>query len=97
MRMKPRKDVAVSPGYLLTALGHPTLGRPLVKALAYGSSIPEIEVSDMLDFSVVRLSREVEAAIGRAAQAAAEARGEADNIERDMSARATEILSARLQ
>ena len=43
MRIKPCKDADVEPGYLVTALSHPVFGRPLVKSLAYGSSIPEID------------------------------------------------------
>ena len=34
-------------GYLHVAMSHPALGRPRVKALPYGSSIPEIEVADV--------------------------------------------------
>lgn len=92
MRFRPRADAEIAAGYLVTALSHPELGRPLVKALAYGSSIPEIEVADMQRFEVVRLGADVEAAIASAAEASAKARGEADLIEQDMADRAGKIV-----
>ncbi|MEW6755452.1 MAG: hypothetical protein AB1505_31415, partial [Candidatus Latescibacterota bacterium] len=64
------------------AMTHPTLGRPLVKALAYGSSIPELDVADVAAFEVVRLSLAVESAVADLAEASASARAEADALER---------------
>ena len=55
MRIKPGAGAKMLPGYLMTALSHPIFGRPLVKSLAYGSSIPEIEVADVQSHPVVRL------------------------------------------
>jgi len=42
-------------GYIVTALTHPLLGRPLVKALAFGSSVPEIDGDDLAEVQIVRL------------------------------------------
>ena len=39
-------------GDRVMALSHPVFGRPLVKSIAYGSSIPEIEVADIEAFEV---------------------------------------------
>ena len=84
MRIKPKKDASIKPGYLLTALSHPIFGRPLVKSIAYGSSIPEIEVADMEAFQVVRLKASEESAIAELAEASAKARATADVLEREM-------------
>ena len=78
IRMKPKQGATITPGYLLTALSHPMFGRPLVKALAYGSSIPHIDPGDLLNFPVVRLSKEDEERISELAESAAKARSAAD-------------------
>lgn len=92
MRIKPQLAPEVPPGYLVTALSHPTLGRPLVKALAYGSSIPEIEVADLAAWEIVRLSRPNESAIADLADASANARAEADILERAIAADASAVI-----
>jgi hypothetical protein len=92
MRIKPNDNPKMKPGYLLTALTHPLLGRPLVKALAYGSSIPEIDVSDMEKLEVVRLSPAQELAIADLAEASAKARADADLLERAMARDAEKII-----
>ena len=68
-------------GYLATTLTHPTLGRPRVKALPYGSSIPHIEVADVQTFMIPRLSEAEEGRIAEAAENAARLRSEADEME----------------
>ena len=68
-------------GYLLVAMTHPTLGRPRVKALPYGSSIPEIEVEDVRCFSIPRLDERAEADIADRAEKAARLRDRADELE----------------
>lgn len=68
-------------GYLLVAMTHPTLGRPRVKALPYGSSIPEIEVEDVRSFSIPRLNERAEADIADRAEEAAHLRDRADELE----------------
>jgi hypothetical protein len=94
MRLRAREDASVQRGYLATALSHPTLGRPLVKSLAYGSSIPELDVSDIERFEVVRLSEDEEHQIAELAEAAATARSNADVLEREMAKEASAILAA---
>lgn len=84
MRIAPQQDCKVRIGYLLTVLSHPVFGRPLVKALAYGSSIPEIDPMDFMSFPVVRLHQTIEAAIADHAEASAKARAEADGLERKL-------------
>lgn len=92
MRIKPKPDAGIEPGYLLAALSHPTFGRPLVKSLAYGSSIPEIEVADVETFEIVRLKISEESAIARLTEASAQARSEADLLERQIASQATSII-----
>jgi hypothetical protein len=94
MRIKPSNKPAIAPGYLATAIGHPTLGRPLVKSLAYGSSIPEIDVLDMAAHEIVRLTPDDEDSIAALATEAADAKSEADMLERKMSAEASDIIEA---
>lgn len=81
MRIMPGPLAAFRPGYLVTAMSHPRLGRPLIKAIVYGSSIPHVDVADVLAFPVVRLDESVESAIADLAERAATARAEADIIE----------------
>lgn len=92
MRIAPRKGCSTSAAYLSVALSHPVLGRPLVKALAYGSSIPEIDPADFSEFPVVRLEREQEAAIAELAAAGAQARAEADALEWQLAEDAGRII-----
>jgi len=93
MRIKPTKQAAIAPGYLVTGLSHPRLGRPLIKALAYGSSIPEIEVADIESLEVVRLDPKEEEAIAELAEASAKARAAADIIEREIAGDAEKIIA----
>lgn len=92
MRIKPGHDAEIKPGYLVTALSHPMLGRPLIKSLAYGSSIPEIEVADFAGQEVVRLKPAVESAIANLAEASAQARAAADLLEREIAWDASAII-----
>jgi hypothetical protein len=43
IRAAPKANCALRVGYLLVALSHPLFGRPRVKSLGYGSSIPHID------------------------------------------------------
>ena len=92
MRIKPRKDAVVKPGYVVTAMSHPIFGRPIVKSLAYGSSIPEIEVADVEVHKIVRLPSAVESTIAELAEAAAKARAGADILEREIATDAAAIV-----
>ncbi len=94
MRVRPKPEAKIRPGYLVTALSHPVFGRPLVKALAYGSSIPELEVADIELHEVVRLPDAVEGAIAALAEAAAKARAAADILEREIAIDAGAIVDA---
>ena len=89
----PRENFSSRVGYIYTALSHPTLGRPLVKSLAYGSSIPEIEVEDVNNLQVVRLTEEQEAAIADLAESAAKLYADADILENEM----TTLMEQHLQ
>ena len=82
----------VRSGYLLAALTHRTHGRPLLIRMAYGTSIPHLEPSDVADFPVVRLDESEENSIADLMEAAANARSEADAIEREIAKDATAII-----
>jgi len=92
MRLAPRGDASIRPGYLVTALSHLRLGRPIVKSLAFGSSVPEIEPADIASLGVVRLKEDRESAIAELAEASATARAEADIVERSIAADASVII-----
>lgn len=92
MRIRPKDGAEVPPGYLVTALSHPLLGRPIVKSLAYGSSIPEIEVADLASLAIVRLDPGIESEIAGLAESAAAARAAADTLEREMAMDAGKII-----
>jgi hypothetical protein len=93
MRIKPRARTAIKPGYLVTAMSHPIFGRPLIKALAYGSSIPEIDVIDIEPYPIVRLGDAEESAIAELTQQAAKASAKADALERDITVDAEKIIA----
>jgi hypothetical protein len=76
----------------MTALSHPTLGRPLVKSLAFGSSVPEIDPDDLAGFEIVRLESKEESAIAELAEASSQARSAADLLEREIAADAGVII-----
>jgi hypothetical protein len=84
IRIKPTKQATIAPGYLATALSRLRYGRPIVKALAYGSSIPHIEVVDIESLEIVRLDPKEESAIAGLAEQSARARATADIIEREI-------------
>ncbi|HYH00943.1 MAG TPA: hypothetical protein VD837_17580, partial [Terriglobales bacterium] len=83
LRAAPRKT-SLPAGYIVTALSHPTFGRPLVKALAFGSSVPEIDPEDLSSLQIVRLDPADETAIAELAEASAKARSDADVLERSI-------------
>lgn len=81
IRVAPTPDAVCRIGYLATVLGHPTFGRPRVKSLAFGSSIPEIETEDFVNLQIPLLEKSVENRIADLAEAAAELRSQADILE----------------
>jgi hypothetical protein len=77
---------------LLAAISHPVFGRPLVKVLAFGSSVPELDPEDLRDFEIVRLVRREEDAIADLAEEAAAKRAQADVLERGLAADAGKLI-----
>jgi hypothetical protein len=92
IRIAPAENAIMRTGYILTALSHPTLGRPLVKSIPYGSSIPHIEPDDLEHLDVVRLKKQDENRIGDLAEQSAELRGRADLLEQNLGAEAEGII-----
>lgn len=91
VRIQPNDDVRS--GYLLVALSHPRLGRPLVIRTAYGSSIPHLDPDDVADIGVVRLGERVEGEIADVAEEAAKLRDEADKLENEVTAQAEHVVT----
>jgi|GEM_PF-513850 len=91
IRIEPKEGARA--GYLLTALTHPTLGRPLLIREAYGMSIPHLDPGDVAAFPVVRLSPKVEGAIADLAEGAAFELAKAEMLERELSEYAGTIIS----
>jgi hypothetical protein len=92
IRIAPKESCSVRMGYVHTVMSHPLFGRPLVKALAYGSSIPEIDPTDLAAFPIVRLDRAVEEEIAEFAESSALARAKADALESELSKDAGRII-----
>ncbi len=92
IRIAPKQDDVLRTGYLYVALSHPIFGRPLVKALAYGSSIPHIDVADLMTLKIVRLQQNQEDTIADLAEDSARLRAEADEKERALSEAAGELI-----
>lgn len=74
LRVVPRD---IRPGYLTMALGHPTLGRPLVLRQAFGSEVPEISPESLAVTPIARLGA-VENEIATRMERASALRMEAD-------------------
>lgn len=91
IRIATRPEMA-RPGYILTALSHPTLGRPLVIREAYGTSIPHLDPTDVANIPVVRLGPERESEIGELAENAALRLAAAEAAERDLAAQAEVVV-----
>lgn len=91
IRIIPNEE-KIRPGYLLTALTHPVLGRPLLIRAAYGTSIPHLDPKDVATFPVVRLNNSDEDAIADLAEAAAASRSRADVLERALASDAGVLL-----
>jgi hypothetical protein len=91
IRIKP-KDGARA-GYLLTALTHPVLGRPLLIREAYGMSIPHLDPDDVAGFPVVRLDKNTEDRIADLAEHAASEQARAEMLERELAEEAGKVIS----
>lgn len=92
IRVAPR-SAQCRVGYLLMAMTHPTLGRPRIKALPYGSSIPEIEVFDIQHFTVPRIDEAMENAIADRVEEAAHLRDSADRLESVIASEADTVIA----
>ncbi len=92
MRIAPRPDSLFRAGYLQIALSHPKLGRPLVKALPFGSAVPEIDPEEFSALNIVRLSQKDENRIADMSESAGELRAKADIIERKMAFEAGSLI-----
>jgi hypothetical protein len=92
IRVAPRTSAAIPVGYLFVALSHPTLGRPLVKSIIYGSSIPHLEVTDLQDLPVVRLAVADETRIADLADQASASWAEADLLEQGIAREASDLI-----
>lgn len=92
IRIAPPENSSIRTGYLSVTLSHPELGRPIMKSLPYGSSIPEIDVADVEQLEIVRLAPSRENAIADLAEEASALRAKADILENILSADAEAIL-----
>jgi hypothetical protein len=92
LRAAPKKG-SVPAGYIVTALTHPLFGRPIVKALAFGSSVPEIDGDDLAEVRIVRLKPGEESATAEAAEQSAKVRAAADLLEREITADAEKVIA----
>ena len=93
IRIAPNGKLNARIGYVYVAISHPTLGRPRVKGLAYGSSIPEIEVADVKDLVLIRLGESIEDSIANAAEDSSRIQAEAELLERNLASEADTIIT----
>lgn len=92
IRIAPTTNSVVRAGYLYTVLSHPMIGRPLVKSLAYGSSIPHIEPADVSSMEICRLPQDEENRIADLMEKAVRLRADADLLETSMAQEADDIV-----
>jgi hypothetical protein len=92
LRIAPKAGAKVRSGYLLTVLSHPLFGRPLIKSLAFGSSVPELEPEDVAKFEIVRLGNRNEESIADLAEQSTSNRTQADLLERELADEASQII-----
>ena len=92
MRLAPKQDALLRTGYLQVALTHPQLGRPLVKALPFGSSVPEIDPDEFVSLEIVRLSAKEEDKVADLAEEAGKLRADADLADRALASSAGELI-----
>jgi hypothetical protein len=90
LRIVPNEKIRS--GYLQCVLSHPLLGRPLITRFAFGSSVPELSPGDIATISIPRLARAVEELLADLWDAAAKARDEADELERELAHKAEVLI-----
>ncbi len=83
-------------GYLQMALGHPSVGRPLVLRCAFGTEVPEIDAGELTAFPVARLAAAQENAIADRVERASLLRMKADEKETEAVARLEERIEEKL-
>ena len=83
----------IRPGYLLLALGNRPLGRPIVVRNAYGTSIPHLDIGDVIGIQIPRLEDHIEAEISDLMVRAVEKRSNADDLEDAITDEADEIVA----
>ncbi len=91
IRIRPKEGARA--GYLLTALTHPTLGRPVLIREAYGMSIPHLDPDDVASFPVVRLGKTTEDRIADLAERACAEQARAEVLERELAEAAGKVIS----
>ncbi|MDB5469762.1 MAG: hypothetical protein JWR84_1322 [Caulobacter sp.] len=92
IRIAPQAEGARA-GFLLTALTHPVLGRPLVIREAYGTSIPHLDPSDVAAIKIARFGEATENGIADLAESAAAKQAEAEKLERELGEDAGRYIS----
>lgn len=92
IRIAPGTEAKIRAGYLLTAFTHPIFGRPLVKAFAFGSSVPEIDPGEISEYAIVRLTSSEENTIADLAEESAAERARADVLERELAVDAGNLV-----
>lgn len=96
IRIAPGERVKIRTGYVHVFLSHPRFGRPLLKAIAYGSSIPHIEVEDVYKIEIPRLSAKVELALADLGEEVARLLAQADIDEAEAAQRADKLVQGFL-
>lgn len=94
IRISCGENSSVRSGFLQTALAHPVYGRPIVKSLPFGHSVPEIHVPDLESFPVARFERQIEDKIADLADSASHFKCQADTLEREIAEEASELLDS---
>lgn len=84
------------PGYLLTFLNDPIIGRQSVVRCAYGTSVPQLSPIDIKRIRVPRLGEENEAAIADLMDESVRLSAEADRMENEAIRRAREQVDASI-
>lgn len=85
-------DSKMRPGYLLTFLNDPLLGRPYVVRNAYGTSIPHLDPADLRSVKVPRLGSDVESAIADLMDKSVSTSAKADRLENEATKLAQEQI-----
>ena len=80
------------PGYLLTFLNDPLVGRPSVVRNAYGTSVPQFSPMDIKKIRVPRLGEDQESAIADLMDKSVETSAQADRLENEAIRRAQEQI-----